>query len=250
MHWRKALILWLNFCHLIYQCLWVTYSHTNCVSVNPYSPNPQFLKELLEDLLVLLPLYNSHSYFSALCGDLSFLPFPCHRLQWPTTAVFANCAANRPRSTEREQWDSPSARILGLILLPSYRWLYFAEILFFCATISHIWRVFLSYQGEKFGHVNLIPLETSLNLQYLLICIYVTTLTCKYETIHTEIFGRQIISIHAGSSGVEVLQCNQETDQADYTADFYMPGEAFLCWPRWLPICCFLPTRINEPRCE
>lgn len=100
MRWRKALILWLNFCHLIYQCLWVTYSHTNCVSVNPYSPNPQFLKELLEDLLVLLPLYNSHSYFSALCGDLSFLPFPCHRLQWPTTAVFANCAANRPRTTE------------------------------------------------------------------------------------------------------------------------------------------------------
>lgn len=68
-----------------------------------------------------------------------------------------------------------------------------------------------------------------LKFAILLICVYVTALTCKYETIHTEIFGRQIISIHAGSSGVEVLQCNQETDQADYTADFYMPGEAFLC---------------------
>lgn len=84
----------------MYQCLWVTCSHTNCVSVNPYNPNPQFLKELLEDLLVPLSLYNSHRYFSALCSDFCFLPFPCHRLQSPTTAVFVNCAANRPRKIE------------------------------------------------------------------------------------------------------------------------------------------------------
>lgn len=61
--------------------------------------------------------------------------------------------------------------------------------------------VFLCYQGQKTGHVNLIPQETSLNLHCLfsnIIYIYVTSFICKYQAISTSVFDRQISLMRVG----------------------------------------------------
>lgn len=85
--------------------------------------------------------------------------------------------------------------------------------------------VFVCYQGQNIGHVNLIHSSVGNQLKFALFVFYYNLHLCsnlhmQISAISTLVFDRQIILMHVGPTEMQVVQCNQDAEQADHAAGF------------------------------